>query len=59
MTILSEVLRIIPPIGGISLKDYPEIFSGLILLAVILFLPNGLLSIAVAKRRKTVMISDE
>ena len=59
MTILSEVLRIIPPVGGISLKDYPEIFSGLILLAVILFLPNGLLSIAVAKRRKMVMMSDK
>jgi branched-chain amino acid transport system permease protein len=46
MTILSEVLRIIPPVGGIAVKDYPEIFSGLILLAVILFLPNGLLSAA-------------
>jgi branched-chain amino acid transport system permease protein len=50
MTILSEVLRSIPPIGGISLKEYPEIFSGLILLAVILFLPNGLLSVALGRR---------
>jgi branched-chain amino acid transport system permease protein len=51
MTILSEVLRAIPPIGSISIKDYPEIFSGLILLAVILFLPNGLLSAALGRRR--------
>ena len=51
MTVLSEVLRAIPPIGGVSLKDYPEIFSGIILLAVILFLPNGLLSIALGLRR--------
>ncbi len=44
MTLLSEVLRIIPPVGGIYIKDYPEIFSGLILLGVILFLPRGILS---------------
>jgi branched-chain amino acid transport system permease protein len=50
ITILSEVLRAIPPIGGIAVKDYPEIFSGLILLAVILFLPNGLLSAALGRR---------
>lgn len=50
MTILSEVLRVIPPIGGIAIKDYPEIFSGLILLGVILFLPNGLLSVALGRR---------
>jgi branched-chain amino acid transport system permease protein len=57
MTILSEVLRLVPPIWGIAIKDYPEIFSGLILLAVILFLPNGLLSIAAGwkwGRRRTV-----
>jgi branched-chain amino acid transport system permease protein len=51
MTILSEVLRAVPPIGGIYVKDYPEIFSGLILLAVILFLPNGLLSAALGINR--------
>jgi branched-chain amino acid transport system permease protein len=53
MSILSEVLRVVPPIGGIAIKDYPEIFSGLILLGVILFLPNGLLSIALGLRRKS------
>ena len=53
MTILSEVLRYIPPVAGVAIKDYPEIFSGLILLAVILFLPNGLLSIALGIRRGT------
>jgi branched-chain amino acid transport system permease protein len=53
MTILTEILRYVPPIGGIAVKDYPEIFSGLILLAVILFLPNGLLSIALGRRRTT------
>jgi branched-chain amino acid transport system permease protein len=52
MSILSEVLRYIPPIGGVAVKDYPEIFSGVILLAVILFLPNGLLSIALGLGRK-------
>src|SRR4051794_9339007 len=41
MTILSEVLRVVPPIGDIAVKDYPEIFSGLILLVVMLFMPNG------------------
>jgi branched-chain amino acid transport system permease protein len=46
MTVLSEVLRAIPPVGGVAVKDYPEIFTGLILLGVILFLPNGLLSAA-------------
>lgn len=51
MTILSELLRIVPPIGTIQIKDYPEIFSGLILLAVILFLPNGLLSMALGLNR--------
>lgn len=51
MTILSEVLRAIPPIGTVEVKDYPEIFSGLILLAVILFLPNGLLSMALGLNR--------
>jgi branched-chain amino acid transport system permease protein len=58
MTILSEVLRIIPPIGGISLKDYPEIFSGLILLAVILFLPNGLLSVASGRKKQAQVVPD-
>ena len=51
MTILSEVLRAIPPIGDLNIKDYPEIFSGLILLLVILFLPNGLLSMALSTGR--------
>ena len=37
--------RRLPVTAGIEVKDYPEIFSGLILLAIILFLPNGLLSI--------------
>ena len=45
VTILPEVIRCIPVTAGIEVKDYPEIFSGLILLAIILFLPNGLLSI--------------
>ncbi|HKP52511.1 MAG TPA: branched-chain amino acid ABC transporter permease [Chloroflexia bacterium] len=52
MTILSEVLRIIPPIGNLYIKDYPEIFSGLILLTVVLFLPNGLLSVALGLNRR-------
>jgi branched-chain amino acid transport system permease protein len=51
MSILSEVLRYVPPVGGIAIKDYPEIFSGTILLLVILFLPNGLLSISLGLRR--------
>ena len=50
MTILSEVLRLVPPIAGVYVKDYPEIFSGLVLLLIILFLPNGLLSAALHVR---------
>jgi branched-chain amino acid transport system permease protein len=50
MTILSEVLRVVPPVAGIQVKDYPEIFSGLILLVIILFLPNGLLSAALGRK---------
>src|SRR5207244_3869359 len=45
VTILPEVIRRLPVTAGVEVKDYPEIFSGLILLAIILFLPNGLLSI--------------
>jgi branched-chain amino acid transport system permease protein len=50
MTILVEVLRALPRIGGVRVADYPEIFTGLVLLAVILFLPNGLLSAALGIR---------
>ena len=46
ITILPEVLRYVPVVGDINIKDQPEIFSGVILLLVILFLPNGLLSAA-------------
>lgn len=51
LTFLPDALRAIPPVGDIYAKDYPEIFTGLILLAVILFLPNGLLSAALGIRR--------
>lgn len=54
MTVLTYVLSFVPPVAGIAVKDYPEIFSGLILLAVILFLPNGLLSISIGRRRAAV-----
>ena len=46
ITILPEVVRSLPVVGGVDIKNNPEIVSGLILLAVILFLPNGLLSTA-------------
>ena len=55
MTVLSEVLRAVPPIGGVRIADYPEIFSGLVLLAVILFLPNGLLSAALGLRPRRLL----
>lgn len=51
MTLLPEVIRSVPVIGGFNVKDQPEIFSGLILLAVILFLPNGLLTAALGLNR--------
>lgn len=51
MTLLPEVIRSVPIIGGFNIKDQPEIFSGLILLAVILFLPNGLLTAALGLNR--------
>jgi branched-chain amino acid transport system permease protein len=50
ITILPEVIRNLPVMGGVDIKNNPEIFSGLILLAVILFLPNGLLSTALGIR---------
>jgi branched-chain amino acid transport system permease protein len=50
ITLLPEVVRNLPVVGGVDIKNNPEIFSGLILLAVILFLPNGLLSTALGIR---------
>lgn len=50
ITILPEVIRNLPVMGGVDIKNNPEVFSGLILLAVILFLPNGLLSTALGIR---------
>ncbi|MDQ6694540.1 MAG: branched-chain amino acid ABC transporter permease [Chloroflexota bacterium] len=44
VTILPDVIRVMPLLGGIDVKNQPEIFTGLVLLAVILFLPNGLLT---------------
>lgn len=52
ITILPEALRAMPGVGGINIKNYPEIFSGVILLAVILFLPNGLVSAALKLNRR-------
>jgi branched-chain amino acid transport system permease protein len=52
ITILPEVLRYIPVVGGINIKDQPEIFNGLILLGIILFLPNGLVSAALGFKRR-------
>lgn len=45
ITLLPEITRSMPVVGGLNIKDHPEIFSGLILLLVILFLPKGLLAI--------------
>jgi branched-chain amino acid transport system permease protein len=45
ITLLPEITRSAPVGGGLSIKEHPEIFSGLILLLVILFLPKGLLTI--------------
>lgn len=50
ITILPEVLRAIPGLGGLNIKDQPEIFTGTILLLIILFLPNGLVSAALGFR---------
>ena len=50
ITILPEVLRYIPATAAINIKDQPEIFSGLILLGIILFLPNGLVGLALRFR---------
>ena len=50
ITILPEVIRYIPATADINIKDQPEIFSGLILLAIILFLPNGLVGLALRFR---------
>jgi branched-chain amino acid transport system permease protein len=52
ITILPEVIRYIPATASINIKDQPEIFSGLILLAIILFLPNGLVGLALRVRAK-------
>ncbi len=51
MTLLPEAIRVVPIVGGFNIKDQPEIFSGVILLAVILFLPNGLLTVALSLNR--------
>ncbi|HET6313932.1 MAG TPA: branched-chain amino acid ABC transporter permease [Chloroflexia bacterium] len=45
ITLLPEITRSAPVVGGLNIKDHPEIFSGLILLLVILFLPRGLLAV--------------
>ncbi|MDQ3705926.1 MAG: branched-chain amino acid ABC transporter permease [Chloroflexota bacterium] len=44
ITLLPEITRSVPVVAGLNIKDHPEIFSGLILLLVILFLPKGLLT---------------
>lgn len=46
ITLLPEITRSVPVVAGLNIKDHPEIFSGLILLLVILFLPKGLLTIS-------------
>jgi hypothetical protein len=46
ITILPNLLRMVPGLGDFNVKDQPEIFTGVILLAIILFLPNGLISAA-------------
>ncbi|MFL5735180.1 MAG: branched-chain amino acid ABC transporter permease [Chloroflexia bacterium] len=51
ITILPEVIRYVPAMAEVNIKDQPEIFSGLILLAIILFMPDGLVSIV--SRRKS------
>src|SRR5207248_208324 len=51
ITILPEVIRYIPATAAINIKDQPEIFSGLILLGIILFLPNGLVGLAVRRKQ--------
>jgi branched-chain amino acid transport system permease protein len=50
ITILPEVIRNVPAMSAINIKEQPEIFSGLILLAIILFLPNGLVSLGVRRK---------
>jgi branched-chain amino acid transport system permease protein len=50
ITLLPEITRNAPVVGGLNIKDHPEIFSGLILLLVILFLPRGLLAVPIGLR---------
>lgn len=50
ITLLPEITRNVPVVAGLNLKDHPEIFSGLVLLLVILFLPKGLLTISLGPR---------
>jgi branched-chain amino acid transport system permease protein len=50
ITILPNLLRVVPGLGDFNVKDQPEIFTGVILLAIILFLPNGLISAALGFR---------
>ena len=52
MTLLPEIIRNVPALGFLNVKDHPEIFSGIILLTVILFLPNGLLTLALGWKPK-------
>jgi branched-chain amino acid transport system permease protein len=52
ITILPEVIRNVPATAAINIKEQPEIFSGLILLAIILFLPNGLVSLALRRKSR-------
>jgi branched-chain amino acid transport system permease protein len=59
MTLLPELIRAVPALGAINVKEQPEIFSGLVLLAVILFLPNGLLTIALGWRPRRVVRAPE
>jgi branched-chain amino acid transport system permease protein len=55
MSILNRLLSEVPPVvfegREYFVRDYPEIFSGLILLGIILFLPNGIISAALGLDR--------